>query len=24
VFGPVSRSQINAKVLAQLRLTWSP
>src|SRR5262249_43237672 len=24
VFGPVSRSQINAKVLAQLRLTWTP
>ena len=23
-FGPVSKSQINAKVLAQLRLTWAP
>lgn len=23
-FGPVSRSQINAKVLAQMRLTWAP
>ena len=24
IFGPVSRSQINAKVLAQMRLTWAP
>lgn len=24
VFGPIGRSQINAKVLAQLRLTWAP
>jgi type IV secretory pathway protease TraF len=24
IFGPVSRSQIHAKVLAQLRLTWTP
>jgi signal peptidase I len=24
VFGPVSKSQIHAKVLAQLRLTWAP
>jgi signal peptidase I len=23
-FGPISRSQINAKVLAQMRLTWAP
>jgi signal peptidase I len=23
-FGPVSKSQINAKVLAQMRLTWAP
>jgi signal peptidase I len=24
IFGPVSKSQINAKVLAQMRLTWAP
>jgi signal peptidase I len=24
IFGPVSKSQIHAKVLAQLRLTWTP
>jgi signal peptidase I len=24
MFGPVSKSQINAKVLAQMRLTWAP
>jgi signal peptidase I len=24
IFGPVSKSQINAKVLAQVRLTWVP
>jgi signal peptidase I len=24
IFGPISRSQINAKVLAQMRLTWAP
>ena len=24
IFGPVSKSQINAKVLAQMRLTWTP
>jgi signal peptidase I len=24
VFGPISKSQINAKVLAQVRLTWAP
>jgi signal peptidase I len=24
IFGPVSKSQINAKVLAQMRLTWLP
>ncbi|MBV8823925.1 MAG: signal peptidase I [Hyphomicrobiales bacterium] len=24
IFGPVSKSQINAKVLAQVRLTWTP
>jgi signal peptidase I len=23
-FGPVSKSQIHAKVLAQMRLTWAP
>jgi signal peptidase I len=23
-FGPVSKSQIHAKVLAQMRLTWTP
>ena len=24
IFGPISKSQINAKVLAQIRLTWVP
>ena len=24
IFGPVSKSQIHAKVLAQIRLTWTP
>jgi signal peptidase I len=24
IFGPVSRSQIHAKVIAQMRLTWAP
>ena len=24
VFGPISKSQINAKVLAQMRFTWAP
>ena len=24
IFGPISKSQINAKVLAQMRLTWVP
>jgi signal peptidase I len=24
IFGPVNKSQINAKVLAQIRLTWAP
>jgi len=24
IFGPVTKSQIHAKVLAQMRLTWAP